>query len=546
MRRLALALALLGALVGGGAVATSVGAGTDGAAPRPAPAPRDDDRAILHAVSRLSFGPRPGDLERVRALGLQAWIERQLRPETIDDTATERALADLASLRMSIPEALRAYPRPDPRMREKLQSGQLTSQDMLEMYPPEKRPARLTAELQAAKVLRAVTGERQLHEVMVDFWFNHFNVFAGKGDVRWYVAAYERDAIRPRALGKFPDLVRATARHPAMLFYLDNWLSAREDFVVAAGPNRGRRAGLNENYARELMELHTLGVDGGYTQKDVREVARAFTGWSIERPQAVGRFVFRPAMHDTGEKVVLGQRLRVLGGADDGERVLDILTRHPSTARFVATKLARRFVADTPPSALVERVAATYTRTDGDVKAMLRTIVEAPEFWSEDAYRAKVKTPLEFVASAARALSASVDARGAFELARASAEVGQPLYQAEPPTGYRDTAEAWVNTGALLARMNFALALVSGRYASVGIDLGPLVAGADRRQPAAVLDRLLAALVVQPTPETRAVLAEQLSNPRITRLTTDDRGPADTDVARLAALVIGSPEFQRR
>jgi uncharacterized protein (DUF1800 family) len=395
-------------------------------------------------------------------------------------------------------------------------------------------------------MLRAVTGERQLHEVMVDFWFNHFNVFAGKGDVRWYVAAYEGDAIRPRALGKFPDLVRATARHPAMLFYLDNWLSAREDFVVAAGPNRGRRAGLNENYARELMELHTLGVDGGYTQKDVREVARAFTGWSIERPQAAGRFVFRPAMHDTGEKLVLGQRLRVLGGAADGERVIDILTRHPSTARFVAAKLVRRFVADTPPGALVERVAATYTRTDGDVKAMLRTIVEAPEFWSEDAYRAKVKPPLEFVASAARALSASVDARGASELARASAEIGQPLYQAEPPTGYGDTAEAWVNTGALLARMNFALALASGRYARVGVDLGPLVAGADRRQPAAVLDRLLAALVVQPTPETRAVLAEQLTNPQITRLTPDDRGPADTDVARLAALVIGSPEFQRR
>src|SRR5439155_1235375 len=346
---------------------------TDGAAPRPAPAPRDDDREILPALSRLTFGPRPADLERVRALGLQAWIERQLRPETIDDAATERALADLASLRMSIPEALRAYPRPDPRMREKLESGQLTRQDMLEMYPPEKRPARLTAELQAAKVLRAVTGERQLHEVMVDFWFNHFNVFAGKGDVRWYVAAYERDAIRPRALGKFPDLVRATARHPAMLFYLDNWLSAREDFVVAAGPNRGRRAGLNENYARELMELHTLGVDGG------------------------------------------------------------------------------------------------YTRTDGDVKAMLRTIVEAPEFWSEDAYRAKVKTPLEFVASAVRALSASVDARGAFELARASAEVGQPLYQAEPPTGYRDTAEAWVNTGALLARN----AGVGGRRAPGGGRGGP-------------------------------------------------------------------------
>jgi len=543
VRRLALALVALGALTGCGVPATSV---ADGAAPRPAVAPPGDDRVILHALGRLTFGPRPGDLERVRTLGVQAWIERQLRPETIDDAPTERALADLGSLRMSIPEALRAYPRPDPQMREKLQSGQVSRQDMLEMYPPEKRPYRITAELQAAKMLRAVTSERQLQEVMVAFWFNHFNVFAGKGDVRWYVSAYERDVIRPRALGRFPDLVRATARHPAMLVYLDNWLSTREDFVVPAGPNRGRKAGLNENYARELMELHTLGVDGGYTQKDVREVARAFTGWSIERPQAEGRFVFRPAMHDPGAKLVLAHRLSAFGGEADGERVIEILTRHPSTARFIATKLVRRFVADTPPPGLIERVAATYTRTDGDVRAMLRTILESPEFWSEATYRAKIKTPLEFVASAVRALGASVDARGAFELARASAEIGEPLYQAQPPTGYKDTADVWVNTGALLARMNFGLTLASGRYARVSVDLGALVAGADRRQPAAVLDRLLATLVGRPTPETRAVLAEQLTNPQITRLTPDDRASADTDVAKLAALVIGSPEFQRR
>src|SRR3990167_7499046 len=263
---------------------------------------------------------------------------------------------------------------------------------------------------------------------MVDFWFNHFNVYAQKNDVRWYVSAYERDAIRPHALGKFPDLVRATARHPAMLYYLDNWVSARADFTIPLGPNRGKKAGLNENYARELMELHTLGVDGGYTQQDIVEVARAFTGWSIDRPQVEGRFVFRRLMHDTGGKTVLGQRIPPGGGEADGDRVIEILTRPPSTARFIATKLVRRFVADAPPPALVERVAAKYLSTGGDIKAMLRVIFASAGVTGEDADRGKIKKPFEFVASAVRALGGSVDAGGAFGLARASAEIGEPLY----------------------------------------------------------------------------------------------------------------------
>ena len=550
MRSRALTLLVLGALAGCGAAAAG-GAGpaqpqvADSSAASATQAAAD--RQILHALNRLTYGARPGDFERVRAIGLSAWIDRQLRPRTIDDSATERALAELTTLRMPIAELLREFPRPDPKLREKIARGEMTRQEMQERYPMEKRPFRIAAELQAAKVIRAVTSERQLEEVMVDFWFNHFNVFAGKGDVRWYVSAYEREAIRPHALGTFPDLVRATARHPAMLFYLDNWLSARPDFIVPAGPNRGRKAGLNENYARELMELHTLGVDGGYTQRDVTEVARAFTGWTIDRPQINGRFVFRPLMHDGGEKVVVGHRIPAGGGQGDGERVIEILTRHPSTARFVATKLVRRFVSDTPPPALIARVAATYTGTGGDIPAMLRVIFESREFSGEDAYRAKIKKPFEFVVSAVRALGGSTDAEGGSALARASAEIGEPLYLAQPPTGYADRADVWVNAGALLARMNFALALASGRYPHVTVELPALVAGIDPRSPAAVLDHLLATIVAnQAGPETRAVLAAQLTDPQVTRLSMDDRGPANTDVAKLAALVIGSPEFQRR
>jgi uncharacterized protein (DUF1800 family) len=414
-------------------------------------------------------------------------------------------------------------------------------------YPPEKRPGRILAELQAAKVARALGSERQLLEVMVDFWFNHFNVFAHKGPILWYVTGYERDGIRPHALGRFRDLVHATARHPAMLFYLDNWVSARPDFTVPAGANQGRRAGLNENYARELMELHTLGVDGGYTQNDVTEVARAFTGWSIDRLHEDGRFAFRQRMHDTGPKVVLGHRLPAGRGVEDGEQVIDILTRHPSTARFIATKLVRRFVSDDPPPALVERVATTYRSTDGDIRAMLRVILTAGEFYGEDAYMAKIKKPFEFVVSAVRALGGTANARGGFALARATAEMGEALYQAQPPTGYPDRAEEWVSTGALLARLNFGLGITHQRFQSVRVDLGSLIAEANRRTPEVMLDRLLAALLHnQAGPGTRAVLEALLTDPQITRLTADDRGPANTDIEKLAALVIGSPEFQRR
>ena len=465
------------------------------------------DARIVHVLNRIGYGPRPGDIERVRAMGLAAYIEQQLSPGPSSSPAVETALESLPTLRLSIPELLREYPRPNQAVLEQLASGQMSPQEYREQVPPEKRPARIVAQLQAARIVRAVASERQLEEVLVDFWLNHFNVFANKGDVRWYVTSYERDAIRPHVFGKFGDLVRATARHPAMLYYLDNWLSAKPGFIVPAGPNRGSPAGLNENYARELMELHTLGVDGGYAQQDVTEVARAFTGWTIDRPRVNGRFVFRPTMHDTGVKAVLGQKIAGDGGEREGERVIEILTHHPSTARFIATKLTRRFVSDDPPPALVERVAATYRRTDGDVRAMLRVILSSPEFYANETRQAKIKKPFELVASAVRALGGTVDARGGHELARAAARIGEGLYEAQPPTGYADRAEAWVNTGALLARMNFALALAQGRFPGVRVDVESLVAGADPREPASVLDRLLAAIVPQQVGEgTRAVL----------------------------------------
>jgi uncharacterized protein (DUF1800 family) len=388
------------------------------------------------------------------------------------------------------------------------------------------------AELTQQKMLRAAYSERQLEEVMVDFWFNHFNVFAGKGQTRIYITEYERDTIRPRVFGKFRDLLGAVAESPAMLFYLDNWQSAAPDeaetMMNARGrrpelrgrPNmppqaQNRRRGINENYARELMELHTLGVDGGYTQKDVQEIARAFTGWTIEQPRQGGGFRFDPRIHDNGEKVVLGVRIPRGGGKRDGEQVLDILAAHPSTARFVATKLARRFVADDPPATLVDRAAATFKRTGGDIREVVRTILTSPEFFAPAAYRAKVKSPLEFVASAVRASGA--DLRNGMPLVQAMRQLGMPVYMCQPPTGYSDKADAWVNTGALINRMNFALSLST-----------------DRRFTGAASARVPADEIA------RQVLAEDLSP-----ATMQTVSRASSEAQRIA-LLLGSPDFQKR
>ena len=332
-------------------------------------------------------------------------------------------------------------------------------------------PAQVVArDLQEGKILRAVYSNRQLDEVLTDFWFNHFNVFLDKGADHYLTTEYEREAIRPHVLGKFRDLLEATAKSPAMLFYLDNWESvgaATPAALVGRGPNAQRR-GLNENYGRELLELHTLGVEGGYTQKDVTEVARCFTGWSIDRPQEGGGFRFVERQHDLGEKVFLDVRIPAGGGEKDGEKVLEIVARHPSTAHFISKKLAQRFVADDPPAALVDRMAQTFLKTDGDLRAVMQTMFESKEFWSEGAYRSKIKSPLEVVVSAVRASNGNVDF--ANSLVNQIAQLGEPLYRKIEPTGYSNTSREWMNTAGLMARMNFAVQLSGNKVPGVTVE----------------------------------------------------------------------------
>jgi uncharacterized protein (DUF1800 family) len=402
---------------------------------------------IKHLLHRIAFGPRPADVELVQDLGIQKYLEQQLHPDRIDDKSTDERLEHLSSLGMSTSKLMEIYVP-----KRKLRNLQVPA--MVRNVPQQ-----LLQELQTQKVIRAVHSRKQLQEMMTDFWFNHFNVFWAKNADRWLTTNYEMTAIRPHVFGKFRNLLMATAKNPAMLFYLDNHLSSSIK-------------GINENYARELMELHTLGVDGGYTQKDVQEVARAFTGWSINRAHVNGEFIFRPRMHDSGEKIVLGRTIRA-GGIRDGEEVIDILSRHPSTARFLATKLVRRFVSDDPPAPLVARVADVYRNSDGDIREMMHAILTSKEFNSPEAVGAKTKTPFEYVASAIRALDGTTD--GSRELGQSIARMGQPLYQCQPPTGYPDRGEYWMTNAAILERLNFAVALAGNqiRGTQVRVD-GPV------------------------------------------------------------------------
>jgi len=445
------------------------------------------DPAIVHVLNRLTYGPRPGDLERVRAMGLQQWIDRQLSPARIDDAPLEARLKRLDTLTLDSQTIQRDYAAPAmlERQERKRENPDADPQDPAMRRGPasdaQRKDRQVIADLEEAKLLRAVYSERQLEEVLVDFWFNHFNVFAGKGATRNYITEYERDAIRPYVLGNFRDLLGATAKSPAMLFYLDNWQSSselpageaeRRGRMMARRPGAAqaqpRSRGINENYARELLELHTLGVDGGYTQQDIVNVARAFTGWTMQPRQGSG-FIFAAPRHDRGEKVVLGQTIKAGGGQEDGERVLDIVAAHPSTAKHIARQLAMRFVSDDPPARLIDRAAARFTATKGDLREVVKTILASPEFLSADIYRVKIKTPLEFVASALRATGA--DVRSAVPLARTLREMGMPPYFCQPPTGYDETAATWVSAGALVARMNFAVDLSKNAIRGVRVPL---------------------------------------------------------------------------
>jgi len=581
-----------------------------------------DEATVVHVLNRATFGPRPGDVERVQAIGIEAWLETQLHPDQIDNTALEARLAAFETLDLDSRELMEDYfgpaqelqrlqqqqagqarpGQPQPGQRQPPQAqpeGQMNAPDAAPMMAPEAAPAQAQApaavpqelqaarraaalpvnELMQARVLRTVMSERQLEEVLVDFWFNHFNVFLGKGQVRQYLTEYEREAIRPYVLGSFRDLLGATAKSPAMLFYLDNFQSRTDTPPLVVRPEIERRlndprltpaqrdqlrrrlqqqmanrpqpqrqgGGLNENYARELMELHTLGVDGGYTQDDVIAVAKILTGWTIDQPRQGGRFIFRPAMHDAGEKTALGVRFPAGHGQDEGERLLDILASHPSTAHHVAYKLAQRFVADEPPAELVDRVAQVFLDTDGDLREVTRAVLLSPEFLSPDTHRAKVKTPLEFVVSALRATGATVVNPQPVVVALGT--LGMPLYGAQPPTGYSMTADAWVNTGALLTRMNIALQIVDGTLqgreggpGGRGARPAPARAAAARRGPIRID---VASLAPDTSESSRDHLVETMLAGEASAATRETLARANQP-EQLIALVLGSPEFQRR
>src|SRR5689334_1214385 len=658
----------------------------------------EDDKRIVHALNRFTFGIRPGDVERVRAIGMDKWFDEQLHPEQINDSAVEARLAPFRTLKMSTKEMVENFPPPqvlkaiengrmsmphdpgkravyesrmaayqqrqqnkedkggaganaglnnldqaapdmmkpaaesktaaspknspaemrldpnDPpltaeqrkqqKQREDAMYADLDSDLLLQMPPearykailkmsaeerldlaktykgpramqlldgmkPEQRetveaivqPQAVLGELAEAKLLRAIYSDRQLDEVMTDFWFNHFNVFIGKGPDRYMINAYEREVIRPHALGKFKDILAATAKSPAMLFYLDNWQSVGPNSDLALyGQQRpmGRRgrfarprpkqaknrpSGLNENYAREIMELHTLGVDGGYTQKDVTELAKVLTGWSIDRPQIGGSFHFNERAHEPGAKYILGRKIGE-HGEKEGEEMLEILSRHPSTAKFLSRKLAMRFVSDNPPQTLVDRMAETFLNKDGDIREVLRTMFHSPEFWAADAYRAKMKTPFEFVASAARASGA--DIQNALPLVGTLNRMGMPLYAMQPPTGYSMKAEAWVNSSALLNRMNFALQLASGKLPGTSLDPQALIPGPEPADSSAALAALEKSILAgDVSSQTHAVMQKQLGDPQISQRKLDDMDKKP-NYGAIAGLIMGSPEFQRR
>jgi uncharacterized protein (DUF1800 family) len=506
------------------------------------------DQQIIQALNRLTFGAKPGDILKVRAIGLDKWIDQQLQPEKINDDAITAFVGNYSALNQNQNDLLAQYAEQQRARqqvrRERADSTRVMSEaDSIALRQQLQQRFNLTrqvvTQLQSSRVARAVASERQLQEVMTDFWENHFNIYAQKGGPEpYYLTDFDQNVIRPRALGKFRDLLEAVAQSPAMLFYLDNARSMADSNRPTLHPlnqsprtrivpfGRGglgaimgtmratqqmqqqqqrQRPGLNENYGRELLELHTLGVDGGYTQQDVINVARAFTGWTIKPPAQGGGFIFRPQVHDAGDKIVLGHNLAAGRGMEDAEDVLDILAKSPSTAHFISFKLARRFVSDSPSKALVDHAAQVYLRTDGDIREVLRSIITSPEFFSQQAFRSKVKSPFEVVVSAMRALNAAPDATP--RTAQVIAYLGQPIFGHQAPNGWPETGESWMNTGAILNRINFGMAAAAGRLPGVDIRALPAldtIGSAPRdRQVDAVVATILNGMV---SPDTRAVL----------------------------------------
>lgn len=589
-----------------------------------------EQQKALHTLNRLTFGPRPGDVERVMKLGVNAWIEQQLQPASIAEKALETRLAPYRAARMKPEELLRAFPpqpmvqavadgrRPQPtepserliysvqqaRLKQRWQNDAGTSEKELQeearllaerilskprnermaalqetpaeklinfnnLILPEQRN-RLDAEftfveretfralpnpqgvvvaaLQHTKVLRAVLAERQLEEVMTDFWFNHFNVFMFKAATPYFIASYEREVIRPNALGKFKDLLTATAYAPAMLMFLDNFQST--------GPNspggRNSRRGLNENYGRELLELHSVGVDGGYTQQDVVEVSKIFTGWTVDQPYLNGGFQFDVRRHEPGPKTVLGQTIAE-GGENEGRQVLDMLARHPSTARFISKKLAQRFLTDDPPEEVVKQMAATFQKTDGDIREVLRTLFHSPEFYSTKHYRAKTKTPFEFVISALRATGTEVAAPD--PVLQTLLSLGMPPYSQAVPTGYPEHTASWMTPGALLTRINFVNGLSNGRFPALRFDPARLIAleivnasDLTRMRSTLAKSKRLTGVDLAVALLEDAVFAGEISketSAEIRKQMQAASSPAD-GLKAVAALALGSPEFQRR
>ena len=552
-----------------------------------------EDQEAIHVLNRVSFGPRPGDIERVRAMGIDAYIEQQLYPERIKDPVVAVKLETFSSLTMGLEELLERLGPVDPRgirrratifekraMADRKARGQGRPVDDGTAMPTSEKARRALFgkrpedyEIHKARMIRAIYSERQLFELMVDFWMNHFSINLGDHQ---HAAHFEEAVIRPHTLGRFEDLLTAVAKHPRMLNYLDNWRSSApaeviEKRIAALKPTLSderylallermpfleQAKGLNENYGRELMELHTLGIDGGYTQQDVIEVAKILTGWTISGRDIVngreddGVFVFEPLLHVDGDKVVLGKTISS-GGIDEGEQLLRMLARHPSTARFIATKLARRFVSDDPPAQVVEAASRKFQRTRGDIREVLRTIFASAEFRSPEAYRAKIKKPLELVVSSLRAVKADITVDSLNEhflnpRRGLLAQMGERLYNYEAPDGNPDVGAAWMNSNSLLVRLEFANALAMGRLPGVKADLKSAQALLGRLGlPTPTADQIEQTRAMLQTAETSGSMGQQ--GMMMASGSQEDKGDAEINPEAITvAAMLGSPQFQKR